>query len=366
MPTKQQVIEQARRSVGTVENATHALSAVSAPSSGGGLESMASSGLESIPSRVPRAGAAVVESSPVQRAVAEERRQVVADGIEGMKKIELGRTDDIRPQEQAGLEAIILLTGRPALLIQDGTFMDPPPLWADLKTARDPINSVIARVGRIEVSGNPNFDWLGTGFLVGADVVVTNRHVAMEFSRTGSDGTWTFRSPMGSSVDFKEEFGSGDSLAFDVKEIIGIHDDYDMALLRVEQTSGHKALPDPLPVAAAAPAAAVTGRKVYVVGYPAWDGRRNDPEPMRRIFSDIYNVKRLQPGQVSGETLASFEIQHDCSTLGGNSGSPVIDLETHRVLALHFGGRYMENNHAIPLWLLQADPLVQKAKFNFQ
>ncbi len=145
---------------------------------------MGGAGLESMPSRVPRAGAAVVESSPVQRAVAEERRQVVADGIEGMKKIELGRADDIRPQEQAGLEAIILLTGRPALLIQDGTFMDPPPLWADLKTARDPINSVIARVGRIEVSGNPNFDWLGTGFLVGADVVVTNRHVAMEFSRT--------------------------------------------------------------------------------------------------------------------------------------------------------------------------------------
>ena len=49
--------------------------------------------------------------------------------------------------------------------------------------------------------------------------------------------------------DFKEEFGSADSLAFDVKEIIGIHDDYDMALLRVEQTSGHKALPTPLPVA---------------------------------------------------------------------------------------------------------------------
>src|SRR3954471_24283016 len=162
MPTKQQVIEQARRSVGTVENATHAVSAVSEAPSGGGLESMGG-GLESLPTRAPRAGAAVVESSPVQRAVAEERLQVVADGIEGMKKIELGRADDIRPHEQAGLEAIILLTGRPALLIQDGTFMEPPPLWADLKTARDQIDSVIARVGRIEVSGNPNFDWLGTG-----------------------------------------------------------------------------------------------------------------------------------------------------------------------------------------------------------
>ena len=37
---------------------------------------------------------------------------------------------------------------------------------------------------------------------------------------------------------------------------------------------------------------------MYVVGYPAWDGRRNEPEPMRRIFADIYNVKRLQPGEI--------------------------------------------------------------------
>jgi V8-like Glu-specific endopeptidase len=87
---------------------------------------------------------------------------------------------------------------------------------------------------------------------------------------------------------------------------------------------------------------------------------------MRRIFSEIYNVKRLQPGEISGETVKDFEIFHDCSTLGGNSGSPVIDLETHRVIGLHFGGRYMEKNHAIPLWTLQNDPLIQKAKLNFQ
>ena len=56
MPTTQQVIEQARRSVGTVENATHALSAVSeAPSSGGGLESMGGAGLESVLRHVSRA-----------------------------------------------------------------------------------------------------------------------------------------------------------------------------------------------------------------------------------------------------------------------------------------------------------------------
>jgi V8-like Glu-specific endopeptidase len=86
---------------------------------------------------------------------------------------------------------------------------------------------------------------------------------------------------------------------------------------------------------------------------------------MKRIFADIYNVKRLQPGEVSGDALDAFEIFHDCSTLGGNSGSPVVDLETHQVLGLHFGGRFLEKNHAVPLWTLQNDDLVKRSKLNY-
>jgi Trypsin-like peptidase domain len=308
--------------------------------------------------------AEVIEASPVELAVAEERDLVVRAGLEGMKKVERGRDAEVTPQERFGLEAIILLTGRPAILIQEGAFFPPPKQWAELNTVRASVEAVIARVGRIEVTNNPNFDWLGTGFLAGPDTVITNRHVAQEFARLKPEGGWTFRAPMTASVDFKAEFGSDESLEFEVTDIVGIHDEHDMAVLRVQQTSGLDSLPDPLPVAAAQPGA-LQGRKVYVVGYPAWDGRRNDPEPMQRIFSEIYNVKRLQPGEVSGETLASFEIFHDCSTLGGNSGSPVVDLETHRVLGLHFGGRFMQNNHAVPLWLLRDDPLVQQAGLNF-
>ena len=39
---------------------------------------------------------------------------------------------------------------------------------------------------------------------------------------------------------------------------------------------------------------------------------------------------------------------HDCSTLGGNSGSAVIDLDTGEVLALHFGGLYHQKNYSVP------------------
>jgi V8-like Glu-specific endopeptidase len=362
MSRKQLVVEQARRILGTYDAAAGAIAELNV---GAALESMPT-GFESTTrsaSRTRSGPSAVAEATPVGRAIAEERAAQVKEGVEAMKKIELGR-DDITPREQEGLEAIILLTGRPAILIQEGDFLEPPALWKDLKTVRAQIQAVIRRVGRIDVSGNPNFEWLGTGFLAGQNVVITNRHVAVEFSRRSEDGTWTFRTPMRASINLKAELGSEDALTFKVTSIVGIHEEHDMAALKVEQVSGSEQLPDPLPVAQASPST-LTGHKVYVIGYPAWDGRRNDPEPMKRIFADIYNVKRLQPGEVSGDAVDAFEIFHDCSTLGGNSGSPVIDLETHQVLGLHFGGRFLEKNHAVPLWTLQNDDLVKRAKLNF-
>ena len=45
---------------------------------------------------------------------------------------------------------------------------------------------------------------------------------------------------------------------------------------------------------------------------------------------------------------------------------PVVDLETHQVIGLHFGGRYGHGNYAVPLWILSADPLLAKGGINFQ
>ena len=379
MPPQRHLAEHARRIFGTYQVAVEELASTRsdlAPemdslSADGNLESTLESLATASPSAsfesfevLPLGGGPPAEAAiALHDAIARERTAVVAEGLQAMKKVEAGR-DDLSPQEQAGLEAIILLTGRPALLIQNGEFLEPPKKWAVLKEMRPQIRSVIERVGRIEVAGDPNFDWLGTGFLVGADVVMTNRHVAIEFSRS-SGSAWKFRPNMSASIDFRQELGGDEPFLFAVEEIIGIHDDHDLALLRVSQISSGDPLPDPLPVAAAAPST-LKGRQVYVIGYPAWDGRRNDPEPMLRIFSNIFNVKRLQPGEISGDALGSFEIFHDCSTLGGNSGSPVVDLETHRVVGLHFGGRFLQKNHAVPLWALRDDPLVQQAGLNFQ
>ncbi|WP_240134629.1 trypsin-like serine peptidase [Streptomyces sp. MUM 178J] len=295
-----------------------------------------------------------------------ERARVLEAGASGLDKLAAGRADEIGDDESFGIEAIVLLEGRPAILVQGGDFPVQQGDWAVLEDHRAAIRASLARVGRVEVSGHVNLDWVGTGFLVGADVIMTNRHVAVEFARGDAAG-WTFQQGVSAELDFAEEFGTLPGTAsptFAVTEVLGIHPEADMALLRIAPPVNGTSLPTPLAVAADAPAD-LPGRAVYCVGYPAWDGRRNEPESMRRIFMDVYNVKRLQPGTATELVPGQNVMKHDCSTLGGNSGSPVFDLTDHRVLGLHFGGRYGFGNYAVPLWQLTDDPLLGRAGVNF-
>jgi endonuclease G len=66
---------------------------------------------------------------------------------------------------------------------------------------------------------------------------------------------------------------------------------------------------------------------------------------MDRIFGNVYDKKRLAPGRVT--TPATGTLCHDCSTLGGNSGSVVLSLETGEAVGLHFAGRFLEANFAV-------------------
>ncbi|MFB7405765.1 trypsin-like serine peptidase [Streptomyces sp. NPDC056202] len=308
-------------------------------------------------------------ASEISRFAREERARVLEAGVSGLEKLATHREDELDGDESFGVEAIVLMEGRPAILVQRQDFAPQHDEWAVLDVQRPAIRESLTRVGRVEVSGHPRLDWIGTAFLVGPRAVMTNRHVAVEFARSADgDGRWTFDHGMSARVDPAEELPlagepPGVSVPYEITEIIGIHPDVDMALLRIEP-SADGALPTPLAVAADAPAS-VPGRQVYVIGYPAWDGRRNEPESMRRIFMDVYNVKRLQPGAATEFTPGGLVLKHDCSTLGGNSGSPVLDLTDHRVLGLHFGGRYGTGNFSVPLWELVDDPLLTAAEVNW-
>lgn len=291
----------------------------------------------------------------------ETKRALLESGKKAICSIQAeGNNAKLTPAQEKGLEAIIVTIGRPALLIQDGHFDKPKDPWADLEQHRSKIERIFPSVGRIEVSQHPTMDYAGTGFMVSDDIVMTNEHVANVFSRKGS-GQWTFR--YNSSIDFKEELGCPDSADFALTEVVGIHDVLDLALIRVSSISSKP--PKPLNIASKKPET-TTDRKVFVVGYPARD-LRNDPNSMKGIFWNIYDVKRLQPGLMRKYLMADSgkQFTHDCSTLGGNSGSCVVDLESCEVVGLHYWGKYLEENRAFALWDYISDPLLIKARVNF-
>jgi hypothetical protein len=64
----------------------------------------------------------------------------------------------LSPTEKFALEAIVLLEGRPALLVQNRRFQEPPPEWAVLDRHRAGIEAMLGSVGRIEVTGHPSLD----------------------------------------------------------------------------------------------------------------------------------------------------------------------------------------------------------------
>src|SRR5262249_21222941 len=75
------------------------------------------------------------------------------------------------------------------------------------------------------------------------------------------------------------------------------------------------------------------------------DSRIPEPDLMERIYGNVYNKKRLAPGGVT--RLEEALLWHNCTTLGGNSGSVVFDLNSGQALGLHFSGSFLVTNYAV-------------------
>jgi V8-like Glu-specific endopeptidase len=324
----------------------------------GELDRRSSADIEEL-STIHRAGAAAPAAPPSD----DRLKPILRAGMTGLRKTAEGEA--LTPPERRGVEAIVLLFGRPALLVQDDDFKNPPAEWSVLTARRAMLKKVIPSIGRIELENHHTYPWVGTGFLVASDVIMTNRHVAEVFAKK-KGSKWVFTPPVKGKIDYREEYQRDKAREFRLTEILHIDGAYDLALLRVSK-KGLKSekSPVPLTVASSAPKA-IKNRQVAVIGYPAFDSRNAENE-MLRIFESIFNVKRMAPGEATRlSTMGGVKIlEHDCSTLGGNSGSCVVDLETGQVLGLHFGGQYLVGNVAVPLWLLTKNKALKAAKVNF-
>lgn len=252
-------------------------------------------------------------------------------------------------------EAVIQDFYRPCLLVRNNSFsIAESDEWKNrLEPFRANLEKRIPSVGRIEFRFHPRMSWGGTGFLIGEDIIVTNRHVAAEFAVRKQERFVFVQNEMGkkieSRIDFKEEFNpdttSRNSLEFEVKEIIFMEEESrpDVAFLRLKKKPADL---EPIPILDKSPQ---KDQIITLIGFPAYDSYRNplSPTDAERIFGNVYDVKRLSPGRVLVESYDSTIFTHDCTSLGGNSGSAIIDVETGYATGLHFGGVFHRENYAV-------------------
>lgn len=279
-------------------------------------------------------------------------------------------------EELAALETVVRADGtRPSLLVRDGTVDAGDPLatqWtSDVSGAGEPLRRAIAAVGRVEPAGATGSSFFGTCWVVDrtAGLALTNLHVlhAMRkrlphaIARAGSG----FRVFDGAFVDFRAESDSTDTHRFQVVEAFpsGVEgQDFarlDAAVLRLQPLpDGPTELPDAITVSASPNGPLGRFDSCCIVGYPGrpantvgtvdgvdWDWVN------RSLFGRLYGVKRLAPG-IAHRPLGSLPgdarkwvFGHDATTLGGNSGSPVLTWDDTS-FGLHFAGITMDTNCA--------------------
>ncbi|HEY0331018.1 MAG TPA: phospholipase D-like domain-containing protein [Rhodopseudomonas sp.] len=233
-------------------------------------------------------------------------------------------------------------------------------LVTDLNASRTAVEPIMPLVGRIDVVDFPgNLDFVGTAWFVAADIVVTNRHVAQLIAQ--QDGRRFVFSrgvagkPISASLNTVHEFddlAANQGRVFDVKQVLYIEKTSgpnDIAFIQVARTvDGAR----PAFIAICDSNLAVNA-PVVTIGYPAKAPKRMIPDQawMKQLFRDRYDVKRAAPGLIMA-VERNNAAEHDCSTLGGNSGAAVIDPKTGRAAGLHFAGLYKQANYAVPASVL--------------
>ncbi|KMK68467.1 S8 family serine peptidase [Puniceibacterium sp. IMCC21224] len=304
--------------------------------------------------------------------------EVVQQAQEVIRMVAEDRIPEIDGPHRATLEALVRLTDRPAYRIVNGTIDEDDPLygeWGGFLSLSVDLPHWARSVGRIDLNGVH----VGTGFLIGGNRVMTNRHVleAVADEIIGPNGSaWDFgRGRV--TIDFSD---TADGVT--VSDLNGVaitgpvpvsHSvdfaNLDMAVLNI--VAGGPDLPPPLDLRGE-----LRGDiDLAVIGYPARHGSaayinpatgRPDVEigqRLRAIFGTDFGRKYVAPGRVIQQpgTLPGdrndWVFSHDCTTLGGNSGSMIVQFAASPgVAGLHFSGATLYANHAHALGAVNAAP----------
>jgi len=256
---------------------------------------------------------------------------------------------NLRDEEVSALEAIVLVSGRPAMGFVNGRVQRPPAIGANstwrvlVATFGSEVNTVAASVGRITLNrpGEPA-EILGTGWRVGANLVITNRHVAKDVMTDPllPVDQWTAGSVHPSMITFN---AAGSAFTLSAPAYVAADESIDFAVFRLQATAP---IPPPLVtefdevvvgrMVARDGGTAFVGNPLYAIGHP-W--RPFYSSAVSSVFGTADGSIRWSPGYATRLDVAAPILEHDCSTLGGSSGSCMVSADSHAVVALHVGGR---------------------------
>jgi hypothetical protein len=164
-------------------------------------------------------------------------------------------------------------------------------------------------VARLKFVGDDKHGYYCTGFLVATDLLMTNRHCVRS------------QSEMRSAIVNFDYDGKARSIKARFLELLQFDEELDFVLLRISPIPQHpflklvnmRELPD--------------NQNLLVIEHPAGDVKKVSK------FGCV-----VRGAHVSGLLDRETDFGHRCDTMGGSSGSPVLNVATGEVVGLHHLG----------------------------
>jgi S1-C subfamily serine protease len=197
------------------------------------------------------------------------------------------------------------------------------PAWADLPTVIAATRASVLPVGTYSATSSPRFGFRGTGFVVGdGSLVATNFHVLPPAGDTEGGAAMAVLASRSESNVRRASIVAADRA-------------HDLVLLRMEG-----APLQPLPLEE--PGQAREGQSVALMGFPIGGTLGFAPVTHRGIVASITTAalpaatsQSLDPRAVLRLREGNYELlQLDATAYPGNSGGPVVDADTGRVIGV--------------------------------
>jgi hypothetical protein len=268
-------------------------------------------------------------------------------GIEGETLLQGDVTSPKWKESELTIQRVVSAYFKPVPIL-DGRFqyeLDPSitPLTPVLSfVEQDELLRISKSVGRVERVNTPgDIELIGTAFVTDNGKIATNCHVIAQL--ISATGLPALVPGVEVRVDFSEPARHDPSHEFQVESVAGCPTrlGFDVGVLNVTTTSrdNSNGLPPGLPLSSTkyAPQWGTADARVSLIGYP--DLQHTD-EPLYRELESLAPGqfgKIWTPGIGQGiDNTQGFDILlHNGSSDSGNSGSPIIEMKTFRVVGVH-------------------------------